>query len=74
VSNKSLPIVAAALVLASSLAAWAGNTGLWPPPPPKHSQQFQQTQTTLGYASTVTDLNRNTAGHRNWHNNVGGWY
>ena len=46
-SNKSLPIVAAALVLTSSLAAWA---------------------------ATVTDLNRNTANHRNWHNNVGGWY
>jgi hypothetical protein len=74
VSNKSLPIVVAALVLTSSLAAWAGNTGLWPPPAPKHSQQFRETQSALGYASTVTDLNRNTANRRNWHNNVGGWY
>jgi hypothetical protein len=72
VSNKSLAIVVAALVLTSSLAAWAGNTGL--SPAPKHSRLFQETQSALGYASTVTDLNRNTANHRHWHNNVGGWY
>jgi hypothetical protein len=74
VSNKSLPIVVAALVLISSWAAWAGNTGLWPPRLLKHSQQFQETQWASGYASAVTDLKRNTANHRNWHNNVGGWY